>query len=89
MQGTDKQITWEEQIKADLMPAINMRADQFRKAAATTKDGDKVTKMVDKAMAIISERPASYWIDNRGDAASIVKTAQIIFAAAAKDAAAA
>jgi len=87
MQGTNKQIEWAEQIKADLMPVINMRADQFRKQAAAAKDGGgKVANMIDKAMAIIGERPASYWIDNRGDAGNAVKTAHIIFAAAAKEA---
>lgn len=90
MQVTNKQIEWAQQIKSEMMPMINMRADQFRKAAAAAKDGAKALEIVEKAVAIIEQRPASYWIDNRPEqnGALNTKAAHQVFAQAAQEAAA-
>lgn len=90
MQGTNKQIEWAQQIKAEMMPMINMRADQFRKAAAAAKDGAKALMLVEKAMAIIEQRTAAYWIDNRPEQNGTLNTkaAHQVFAQAAQEAAA-
>lgn len=89
MQGTNKQIEWAQQIKAAMMPMITMRADQFRTAAAAKGDA-KVLQVVEKAMAIIEQRPASYWIENRPEqnGALNTKAAHQVFAQAAQEAAA-
>lgn len=89
MQGTNKQIEWAQQIKAEMMPMITMRADQFRTAAAAKGDA-KVLQVVEKAMAIIEQRPASYWIENRPEqnGALNTKAAHQVFAQAAQEAAA-
>lgn len=90
MQGTNKQIEWAQQIKAEMMPMINMRADQFRKAAVTAKDGAKSLEIIEKAMSIIEQRSAAYWIDNRPEqnGALSTKAAHQVFAHAAQEAAA-
>lgn len=63
MEGTQKQVDWAENIKRDLMPGINSVAESSRKRAAGRPDH---LAMIDKIMAIIETKPASWWIDLGG-----------------------
>lgn len=88
MQGTSKQIEWAQKIKAEMMPMIAMRADQFRRAAAAAPgDSAKTIAIIDKAIEIIEQRDAAYWIDTCREPS--VKIAHQVFAAAAQAATAA
>lgn len=90
MQGTDKQIKWAEQIKAEMMGMINATAAKFSAQAKGRPDQEKFDGIIARTLEIIESRPASYWIDNRAekDGALDTKAALRVWAEAAKEAAA-
>lgn len=90
MQGSDKQVKWAEQIKAEMMGLIDATAAKFRKAAEGREDQAKFEAVIAKTLQIIESRPASYWIENRAekDGTLDTKAAMRVWADAAKEAAA-
>lgn len=90
MQGTEKQIKWAEQIKAEMMGMINATAAKFSKAAEGRPDQAKFDAIVARTLEIIEGRDAAYWIDNRAEKDGVLdtKAAMRVWAEAAKEAAA-
>lgn len=64
MQGTEKQVKWAKDIKAQMMMHINPMADALR---AKHAGNPKIDAMLAQVMAVIDSRDAAYWIDNRID----------------------
>lgn len=62
MKGTEKQISWAKDIKADLMTSIETICNDFAKRAAGNAE---VMAKVEEIMAAIEAKDAAFWIDRR------------------------
>lgn len=65
MQGTEKQVKWATDIKAEIMGHIDLMAAAIKRQHAGKPTEAKVGEMIAQVMAVIDSRDAAYWIDNR------------------------
>ena len=73
LNGTEKQITWAETIRAPIALRIaELRRDLATKAA--NADDDRAALMLEAARVVLKQRDVRYWIDHR--TASVVDRLQ-------------